>query len=199
MDPPEGGCVEFYGSWDGSHWSSCSFRQMGGDGYAKSCNGHEDWIGSVATFNYVMFKVSCGGSAPGAYHGRFSQMMCTLEGIEHGNEPHRIGSAVQSKSLECSSTSAKNVWTPEAGKKIVVTDINFTVSEATSVVYISEGSIADHRFIFQGQFKPGNDQSVFIPISFSLPYVFRGTNPLYITQTDGAHIYGVVQGYETEA
>ncbi|MGV0949282.1 MAG: hypothetical protein ACOYB3_01325 [Azonexus sp.] len=196
--PPTGGEITFEGSWDGMMWEPFTLRQMGAHGYSTTTREHEDWIGSVATFVYIRFRTSVGGSAPGNIHGRFSPMVCTLEGIEHGPQPHKIGSTVQAKDISVASTSAAEVWRPTAGHKLVISDIHFTVSSAPSTVYISEGSISRGAFIFKGKFKPPNGESVYIPVSFSLPHVFQGTESLFVTQSDGAEVEGVVHGYETE-
>jgi hypothetical protein len=197
--PPVGGEITFEGSWDGIHWEDVTLRQMGYHGYSTKTTEHEDWIGSVATLSYFRLRTSVGGSAPGEYNGRFSPMVCMLEGIEHGNQPHKIGSSVVAKDITVSSTSASEVWKPTAGHKLVVSDIYFTVSDASSTVYVSEGSVAAGCYIFKGKFKPPSNQSVVGSASFSLPHVFQGTASLFITQTDGAKIEGVVHGYETEA
>ena len=196
--PPTGGEIIFEGSWDGMMWEPVTLRQMGAHGYSTTTREHDMWIGSVATFVYIRFRTSVGGSAPGNIHGRFSPMMCTLEGVEHGPQPHKIGSAVTAKDISVLSTSAAEVWRPTAGHKLVISDIHFTVSNAPSTVYISEGSISRRAYIFKGKFKPPNGESVYIPVSFSLPHVFQGTESLFVTQSDGAEIEGVVHGYETE-
>ena len=198
VQPPTGGEVTFEGSWNGVEWEPVTLRQMGSHGYSSRSAEHENWIGSVATFVWFRIRVSVGGSAPGNYHGRFSSQFCTLEGIENTAMPHRIGAAVVTKDISVSSTSARELWTPAPGHKIVVTDINFTVSDNNAIVYISEGSIAQQRYIFRGKFKPPTGESVFVPISFAMPHVFQGTDSLFVTQTDSAVIEGVIHGYETE-
>ena len=60
-------------------------------------------------------------------------------------------------------------------------------------------SVADARHIFRGNIKPTANTSMFIPISFTLPHVFKGTNtPLCITSSGNATIDGVVHYYESE-
>ena len=201
IDPPAGAALIFEGSWNNISWNDMTLRQMGGHGYSTTTEEHEDWIGSVATFRFWRVRVTRAGSGTGSIHGRLSYAPCTLEGIEHGNMPHRIGAAAVAKAFGYTAiTGNGTIWSPtNSTHRLVVTDINFTITGATSTVTFSDGSLADGKYIFTGKFKPPSNESIYIPINFALPHVFSGTQrSLCFTQTGAADVDGVVHGYESE-
>ena len=200
-DPPPGTTTIFEGSWDGVNWTDFTLRQMGAHGYStRTGASHEDWIGSVSTLNYIRLRITTGGSGIGVISGKFSFAPSTLEGIENGPMPHRIGASVEAKSYEFSTAvSNGTVWAPaSADHRLYVSDIHFTV-DATTTVTFSDGSNAENKIIFKGGFKPATNTSQYVPISFTLPHVFSGAGrPLMFTQTSTANVIGVVHGYEAE-
>lgn len=201
LKPPPGGMVQFQGSWTKIKWKDLTLRQMGAHGYVTQAEDEEDYIGSCATFQYIRLYVSRGGSAPGEVRGRFSPMMSTLEGIEHGYAPHKIGAEVQAKWFAYSSvvTNGTIAFPAHEYHKLVITDIHFTASDTASLITISEGSVANGNLIFRGNAKPVGGSSLFFPISFTLPHVFKGTNtPLCISSSGAATLDGVVHYYESQ-
>ena len=203
LEPPTNATVVFEGRWTPEQpgWSDATFRQMGADGYSTFATGHEDWIGSVSTFSQIRFRVTASGTGVGVVHGKFTDDVSVIEGVEHNNMPHRIGAAVQSKSFNIDKA-APNIalWQPASGKRVVVTDLHFTVAEVSTVVMFSDGSAAESPVpIFAGEFKPPSGQAVYVPISFSLPHVFSDTDrPLVFNQSSSAQVIGVIHGYESE-
>lgn len=200
IQPATNGAIIFEGSWDGEIWTDFTMRQMGSHGYASTTTEHEDWMGSVSTLRYVRFRTTTAGTGSHRCEGKFTCNPSVIEGIEHGNQPHRIGSTVTAKMINLS-TGCTNfpIWTPVSGHRLVVSDIHFTVTDANTVVTITDGSMADSAFIFHGHFKPPSGESVYVPVSFSLPHVFASTDSvLRITATGKPTVQGVVHGYEAE-
>jgi hypothetical protein len=202
LEVPHGGTITFEGSWDGLEWNTITMREMGTNGYVTtSAVEHEDYIGSCSSFIYIRFRTSVGGSTDGRVYGRFSRNVSTLEGIEHGNMPHKVGVDVKAQWFHYSSVATNGtVALPTVDhKKLVVSDLHFTISDASSIVVFSDGSMAQNNLIFRGNLKPTGGASIFVPISFSLPHVFSGTNrPLCFSQTGAATVDGVVHYYESE-
>lgn len=202
VEPPPGARIVFEGSWMGNEWNVVTLREMGSNGYVTFSEVHEDYIGSVASLRFFRVRVIRQGTGePGHITGKFSNTLSTIEGIEHGYMPHKIGAAVQAKSFEFTQiTSNGTIALPlDATRKLVVTDIHFTVADVASVVIFSDGSLADSKYIFRGNMKPVGGASIFVPISYTLPHVFSGTNrPLCFTQSAAATVDGVVHYYESE-
>lgn len=199
--PPTGSWTIFEGSWDGVHWTDMTLRQMGAHGYStRTDDSHQDWIGSISTWNYFRLRIVTGGSGIGTLAGRTSFVASTLEGMENSPMPHRIGAAVESRGFSYSAAvSNGTIWAPVASDhRLYISDIHFTVDANTTVTF-SDGSYAQNFHIFRGGFKPPSGTSQYVPISFSLPHVFSGANrPLMITSTATANVEGVVHGYEAE-
>lgn len=201
ISPPAGCVVQFEGSWDGVEYSDITLRQMGSDGYGKTCSAHDDWIGSVASFNYFRLRVIQGAAGEVETHGRFSYMLCTLEGVEHGPMPHRFGVETEVRNFSFSAiTSNGTIFAPtNPQRRLAVTDLVFTVEGATSQITFSDGSLADNQFVFKGRVNPPAGGCIVIPIAFATPHVFSGTNrALRFTQSAGANVDGVIHCYETE-
>ena len=193
--------VKFQGSWTQIKWKDLTVRQMAAHGYVSQAEEEEDYIGSCSTFQYVRFLVVRGGVTPGEIRGRFSSYPSTLEGIENSAPPHKFGCKLNSTDFTFTSvTSNGTICFPEhTYHKLVVGDLHFTVNDANTLVTVSDGSLAEGHHIFRGNIKPAGGQTVFVPISFSLPHVFNGTNrPLCFSQTGAATVDGVVHYYETE-
>lgn len=200
LDPADNATVAFEGSWDEEHWTDITFRQMGAHGYATSTSEHEDWIGSCSALKVIRFRTTVAGTGSHVAFGKFTRNPSTLEGIEHGNQPHRIGASVQSKTVNFSAGGNNQAaWTPSAGHRLVVSDVHYTVTDATTVITLSDGSLAQGLYIQHGHYKPPNNEAVQVAISFSLPHVFSAVNrSLMFSQTGPASVIGVIHGYETE-
>ena len=200
LDPAENSTVVFEGSWDDDHWTDITMRQMGAHGYASYTSEHEDWIGSCSAFSSIRMRTTTAGTGSHVAFGKFTRNPSTLEGIEHGNQPHRIGASVQAKTINFDAGGNNQAaWTPASGHRLVISDIHYTVTDATTVVTFSDGSLAQALYVQHGHYKPPSNESVQVNISFALPHVMSAINrPLMFSQTGKASVIGVVHGYETE-
>ena len=196
--PPTDGTVLFEGSFDDTNWTPITYRQIGADGYTQKVSTTEDFIGSIACLKAIRFRVTVGGSAPGAVGGRMTVPSNVLEGIEHGNASHCIGYTVQAKTISINTAGTDQpIWIPSPGKKPVISDIHFTV-DGNSTVTISDGPIVTGDYLVKGTFKSVAGQSQFVPVSFRLPHVSHHNGTIYISQSDASAISGVMHGYEID-
>jgi hypothetical protein len=132
--------------------------------------------------------------------GKFTYNQNTLEGIEHGNPPHKIGVSTQ-----CIHATVGSIVTnyllaapSDPTHKLCVTDLLINV-DATTTVTISDGSYAEGHYIFRASCKPASSTSQLYVIPYSTPHVFSGVNRgVYFTQTAGANVDISVHYYETE-
>lgn len=187
--------ILFEGSWDGINWESATFRQMGVDGYASSSHQTENWIGSCATFNYLRWRTLSVGSTSGSIYGKTTYAPSTLEGIEHGAMPHRIG-AYPHEVVEAIGTICTDqvIYTPDPRHRIVVSDIYLNADGNTTLTLSENGT----RSIFRVRLRPTSGVPwVNIGYRVPVPFINSGT-PLCLSNSATVNVDINIHLYETE-
>lgn len=199
LEVPSGGTVNFEGTFDGTNWSAATLRQVGSDGYVTYAHQSNDYIGSISSLKEFRARTSIAGSGVGTIMGRASNQVNTLEGIEHGFAPHRVGFQIVHKDFSYTNNqTGAVVWTPESGRKFVVTDINYSVdgSNNSSVVFFDETN-SSGNIVSQLRLVPPANLGSIVNQSFTIPYVsLSGNNRLKISTSGNPMVLGVVHGYE---
>lgn len=195
---PSGGQVNFEGSFDGINYSEITFRDVGTDGYVQHTDHDENFIGSISSLRKFRCRVAVAGSTSGYIMGRAQRDVCTLEGIEHANPPHKIGSMITRRSFEITTQQTSGIlWTPATGKKIVITDLVYS-AEGNGIVSFFDEIDRSQSSVAKASIKTPNGETTNIIINFSLPFVSdQVNNQLRITTTSALTIYGTAHGYET--
>jgi len=196
---PTGATVQFEASFDGVTYDDITLRSVGADGYVKSTTISETFIGSIATARMFRARVIVAGSASGTIMGRASRDASTLEGIEHGYAPHRIGFV--GMHFDFSYTTQQTgvaLWTPTSGKKFVVTDYTFSV-EGSAIVTVFDQTDATGNRLFNSDLKVTAGTSILIDHAYTLPFVSAATNNvLKLTTSAAITIRGTIHGYEIQ-
>jgi len=196
---PTGATVQFEASFDGVTYDDITLRSVGADGYVKSTTISETFIGSIATARSFRARVIVAGSAAGTIRGRASRDASTLEGIEHGYAPHRIGFV--GMHFDFSYTTQQTgvaLWTPTSGKKFVVTDYTFSV-EGSAIVTVFDQTDATGNRLFNAELKVTAGTSILIDHAYTLPFVSAATNNiLRLTTSAAITIRGTIHGYEIQ-
>jgi hypothetical protein len=207
INPDGGGLVHFYGSFDGVNYDDITLRQMGDDGYSYECSGNApaNYIGSIAALKSIRFVNKTGSASPCSVVGVMSAEMSTLEGIENGPAPHKIGNKLIHFGFAVNGTMATDsgLYTASPRHKFVVTDISFGVSSAAaSSITFHEGSgnVGDtSKWVFATYSNLANNATSFSAMSFQTPFVAESyQSTFYLTTSAAVTMRGIVHGYETE-
>lgn len=203
VSPPSGAKVKFSASFGENEWVDISLRQIGYLGYTRITPTGPDeafYIGSIAGATAIKFTIVGDGSESGHIGGRMIRQIHTIEGIEQGPPPHRIGNQIIHKGFYINTNTGDYLlWQPESGYRFVITDIQFSNDQNKNLITFYEGSgnvsnpncwITAAKLASEGSFQ----------MSYSLPYVASGlNNGPYINTTTSSDVYGTVHGYETIA
>jgi hypothetical protein len=141
------------------------------------------------------------GVGNGSVVGKTTYTQATLEGIEHGPAPHKIGSAVRAVHRTIGTICTNELlYSPSLPiVKLVITDIILCVTDATTTIVLSEGTLAAGQTMFRASVKPASNQTTVLPINYTLPHPFATANtPLYFSQTGAATVDVNIHLYESE-
>jgi hypothetical protein len=196
---PTGGEITFEVTYDGDNWESVSFRSVDLDVYTKKTNNGSDFIGSIAGARRIRFRTSIAGSANGTLKGQIQRDMAILEGIEFGYPPHRFGFTPIHKDATFSTTQTDTpIWTPETGKRFVVTDLQVSCGGVTdSVVTIFDDTNVLGNRLFNASVDVTNNKQFFANIPLKTPYLGASiNNSLKLTTSAAIDIDVIMHGYE---
>ena len=122
--PPTGGVITFETTYDGINWETTSIRGITSDSITSDISVAGNFIGSIAGNRALRFRTSTGGSAAGTVMGRLQRNTSVIETIEFGYPPHKVGFPTKRHSGEFTDAETNTaIWTPPAGKALVVTDL----------------------------------------------------------------------------
>lgn len=195
--------VGFYGSFDDINYETITFRQIGGDGYTQidlydgSANSH---IGSISALRKIKFVNLYGSSQSGCVMGRMTTNVSTLEGIEHGNPPHKYGNTPFHKGIYLNNTTGSgiSIVTPPTGFKFIITDIGLSISSAGAYVtlYEDDNAADPDKWVFSAYVKANLADTQVYNLNLSTPFVSSQVNwPLKLHVSDTTTVRGVVHGY----
>jgi len=193
---PTNGAVAFEGSRDGAIWDAVTLREQGAHGYSAYTGETGNWIGSCSTLNYLRWRTIAAGSEAGSVIGKLTYQQNTLEGIEQGNMPHRIGAhpiaIVETIGSICTN---QVLYTPSsAHHRLVITDI-FLNSDGNTTATLTESGVYP---VFRVQLRPANG-APWANVSYCLPVPFNGTGTsLCFTNSATQSVDINVHAYEAE-
>ena len=196
---PTGATVVFEATFDGTNWEQIAMRSQDLDLVQSSSTVTGTFIGSIACARQFRVRVSVAGSAAGTVQGRAQRDVSTLEGIEFGPPPHKIGfTAVHKDAAFTTAQAGTSIWTPAAGNKFVVTDIIITGFGATDayLTLFDETDVAGQR-LYRGQFDVSVNGAQYLVISLRVPYVsIAADNDLKVTTSADLDFDIIINGYE---
>lgn len=168
---------------------------MGTHGYSTVARTPENYIGSCATFKYLRFRTAAAGSGPGTLAGKLTYAASTLEGIEHGWAPHKIGQeiAIVTQSIGTICTN-QVLYTPHSYHRVAVSDIWLNTDGATAVTLSEAGT----RVIFRANLRPNQGVSS-AAMSYRVPVPFRNQGAPLCFSNSATQIVDInITLYETE-
>jgi hypothetical protein len=195
------GAVVFEGTFDGINWESCGIRCTTDDQFESSLTGpHEaNYIGSIASFRKFRVRVTSELSSVGTLMGRMDSEVSTIEHIEFNAPPHRIGYTLQLKDKTITSAATGTaIWTPTAGKKIVLTQLIITAWGATDAIveiYRNGGGEGNRFFYSNVDVSNKGPFQLIIPFNPAAPFE-SADDALKITTSDDLSVTIVAVGYE---
>lgn len=196
---PTGGEISFELSVDGIHWETAYLWSLKDEIYTPKTSNNESFRGSIAGARKFRFRVSSGGSAQGTVMGRIIREVSTVEGIEFGWPPHRIGFPTIHKDVSYTTAQTGTaIWTPASGKTYHITDASIIVGGTTDgIVTLFDNTDATGNRLFKGAIEvTTNKQFVW---DHQLKTTFRGAaadNVLKITTSANITIDVILHGYE---
>jgi len=117
---PTGGTVVFEATFDGTNWENIAMRSQDDDLVTSVSSVSATFIGSISCARQFRVRTSVAGSASGTVQGRAQSDVSTLEGIEFGPPPHKIGfEPVHNDAIYVAQQTNTAFWTPASGKKFV--------------------------------------------------------------------------------
>lgn len=206
-NPDGGGIIHFYGSFDGVNYDDITMRQLGDDGYSYECSGSvsANYIGSISSLRAIRFANKTGSAAPCSIVGVMSAAVSTLEGIENGPPPHKIGNKLIHIGFDISGQTVTNsgLYTASPRHKFVVTDLTFGISSSTATtVTFHEGSGTapdPSKWVFSTYCNLANNAAQQVGAGFVTPHVADGFQSVLCLSTSSAvTMRGIIHGYETE-
>lgn len=193
---PTGGQVAFECSYDGKNFVPCTLRSIEFNDYTQKSSQSSHFKGSIANARLFRVRVISVGSAPGAVVGRAILDVSTIEGIEHGWRPDNFGNDQTHKDVSFTTAQTNTViWTPAAGKKVVVTGM-IVSTDGVNVVKIFEDTDITGQRLFRNRF-PNNAPP--FSHSFLTPYTSSTVgNSIKVTSTAAVNLDIVLHGYEID-
>jgi hypothetical protein len=197
---PPGGKVVFEGTFDGTNWVPITYRSMGIDEFVNHAHYDEDFVGSIANLRQIRFRTTVAGSGDGSVHGRVIRNVHTLESIEHGNPPHKIGQKIIRFGVDVTApVTGSELFVPynvPHDRRFVITGYQLSLSGTGEITIFDETDISDN-WIFAASVKINAAESDFISHTFSVPFVSTTSgNRVLVTATGTAVAKGVFTGYE---
>jgi len=196
--PPTGGTVVFETTYDGINWEATSIRGVTSDQVTSVITVAGNFIGSISTNRAIRLRTSVAGSAPGTVMGRLHRGVSVIETVEFGHPPHKIGFVTQRYHDAFSSAQTDAVlWTPAAGKAIVLTDLFvFAGGNTDGNMSIFSDTNVNGNIIFKNDIKVSTNVPYSQPLSWKLGLV-SGTDKAIKITTDAAISCNIMLfGYE---
>jgi hypothetical protein len=197
---PTGGEVTFEGSFDKQeNWEAVNVRSITDDIYTNKTDNGSSFIGSVSGMTHFRFRTSVAGSENGTVKGALQRDVSIIEGIEFGYPPHRFGFIPVHKDVTFTSAqSSTSIWTPEVGKKFVLTDLLIICGGVTdaNVAIFDETNTQGNR-AFNAPVDVSNNKQYSLSQQLKTPYIGKAiNNSLKLTTSANISINVVTHGYE---
>lgn len=114
--------------------------------------------------------------------------------------PHTVGYKCLHKGFSTNSTSAQTLWTPAAGMKVVITDIQIsTDDENTAIIYEGTDSTDTDYWVCKCHLKKDYSNNI-TSMSLLTPYVsYTPNNPIKLKLSLPKTVFGVIYGYEIDS
>lgn len=196
---PTGATVQFEALFDGSTYLPVTFRGITSDGWFQKTSTSDTYIGSIICVKKFRVRVISAGSAPGLVTMRAQPGTAILEGIEHGNPPHKFGYIPVHTAYEFTTKQTDTIlWTPVSGKKFIVTDFHIIgLGNTSGVITIFDETNSSTNWLFRGNIDP--KLAPYIICSLKTPFVSSTiNNSLKITTSSAVKFSVIIFGYETE-
>ena len=195
ITPPNGGKVQFQGTFDGVNYTPITLREIGENGYTQISLIKEDYLGSISCLRAIKVKVIVAGVSDGVVAGKMSKISSTVEGIEHAAAPHLFGYKIYKKSFEFSIAQTNTILiTPNAGKKWVITDLIFTSDSINEITIFDETNSIENTII---KLKTGQERFFAHPFRSVIESENVGNN-LRVTSTSNSDFRGTIIYYEID-
>jgi len=201
LSVPTGGSVAFEGSFDGTNFVAITLRSISADGYVQNASVDEDFIGSISGLRKFRIRVTAGGSAAGSIVGRATEEVSTLEGQEHSPSPDKFGHEAVRKIEEFSAQqTGAAIWTPETGKRYIVTDLIVSVTGVSSgTVALFDQTNTAANTLFKAKYNVAANQTERNVVSLKVPFKSSAVdNVLKLTTSAAIDVIVQALGYESE-
>lgn len=196
INVPVGATVVFETSFDGTNYVPSTFRSIETDETTQKTTTSGNYIGSISNARKLRMRVSIAGVGTGSVEGRVSKEVSILEGIEHGWRPDNFTNPQSHIDVEFAAvTTGGIVWTPDPGKKIVVTNM-IVSSDGVNLVTIYDQVNSVGNRLFKNRFS-----ATATPFShvFSTPFVSGAIgNVIKLDTTSAATVNITLHGYQID-
>lgn len=193
---PVGATVQFQTSFDGVNFVPSTFRSIETDETTQKTSTSGNYIGSISNARKLRIIVIIAGVGIGSVKGRASKEVSVLEGIEHGWRPDNFTNPQSHVDVEFSAiTTGGTVWTPDAGKKIVVTNM-IVSSDGVNLITIYDETNAVGNVLFKNRFSANATPFSHV---FSTPFVSSAIgNIIKLDTTSAATVNITMHGYQID-
>jgi hypothetical protein len=199
VDAPTGGTVQFEGTFDNINWEPITLRSIDDDTYTQTTINGSSFIGSVASLRAFRIRTIVAGTAPGTVRGRASVGVAVSEGQEFGWPPHKFGYPTVHKDKTFSAKLTNEaVWTPAAGKKVVITDVTMNVSGTNDgTISLFLNSDAEGSRLFRGSVNVTINKQFLYNHTYKVPFESQTAgHAVKMTTSAAMDIDLMLHGYE---
>lgn len=196
---PSGSNVIFEGTFDSVNWVPIAFRSLNDDTYRQNTAADRNFLGSINALNKFRTRNTSIGSTSGKITGRLSRDQAILEGIEHAQQPHKIGAIIVNKNGDFTTQQTNTVlWSPPSGFRFVLTEINLSIGGTTDgSIIIFENNNTTENQILKTYVQVGGSNVQTRDNPFRTPYVSKFNGGQVKVTSSAAITFAVhVRGFE---